>query len=169
MLNDPVGYDERGDEPEWTPARGLQRAAVYGGGLALGLALLSIPILAWAPYMLVMLWMRVPVAFGLAALLFRVVHMTAGMAGPACTALALGLTAVVLALHHVPLIQLGVPFSPEDADWWTAPLGLVSRFVPLVGGELIGLAWLHPAVLLILNGLPLIVGGGLAAAFHRRG
>ena len=162
-LNDPPG-DEDVRADDWTPAIGLRRGVVYGLIAAVVLALLLEPLAHHLPYMVLILWLRGPLAFGLAWILFQVVHRAAGMEDPRCSALVLGLTTLVLLSHHLVFAVEGVPYSPEDVDWWGIPISIIAQIVPNQGGVLIGWQWCHPYALLALNVFPLLVGGGICVA-----
>jgi hypothetical protein len=83
--------------------------------------------------------------------------------------LALALTGVVLASNHVVFALHGVP-DPWGIDpWWVAPIKFISQVVPEHKGVFIGWEWCHPWALLMLNLLPLLVGGGFCAALRARG
>ena len=120
-LNDPVGWDEPDDDEEWTPASGLRRATRHGLLLTLLLALVLAPVAAAAPYMLLMIWLRAPLAFGLSWLLTQLVQRSAGMVGWHCSLLAVVLAGTVLALNHVVFAIFGVPYTPEMDPWWVFP------------------------------------------------
>ncbi len=167
-LNDPLGYDkDRADE--WTPERGICRGAICAlcGAVAIGLGL---SLLAWyIPNFVTILWMRIPITFGIVWLIYQITQWGSGMGGPHCAWFALALGLVVLAANHVIFAINGVPFSEQDADWWLIPLSVIAQVVPEQGGDLIGWQWCHPYALLTLNAVPMIVGGGFAIAYARHG
>jgi hypothetical protein len=168
-LNDPVGYDEARGVDDWTPTRGLVRGALRGGIAAGVLAGLLAVLAVELPYAIIPLWVRAPLAFGVCWVLFQVVQRAAGMVGPPCTFLALGLAALVLLSNHVTFALHGVPVSEGVERWWVIPMSLVEEIVPARGDLLIGWSWCHPYAVLTLSGLPLVLGGGFCAALCRRG
>jgi hypothetical protein len=168
-LNDPIGYEEERGDLEWTPLGGLLRGARHGLVAAGVLAAALIPLAAYLPYMIAPLWLRGPLAFGLAWLLSQVVQRGAGMVGLPCSALAFGLTALVLASNHVVFALCGVVDPGGCYPLWAFPMEFVAQVVSSKQDALIGWTWFHPYALLILNLPPLALGGGFhAALFNRR-
>lgn len=167
-LNEPIDYDRR-RRPAWTPQLGLRRAAAWGGLTAVLLAVVLAPLAAKASPMVLPLWTRIPLAFGVIWVLFKVVQRAAGMVGPSCSALAVGLGALVLLSNHVIFATAGVPTAIEDADWWFALVSLVGQIIEPTDDLFIGPGWFHPLVLLLVNLVPLLFGGGIAMALCRQG
>ena len=145
-LNEPVGLDDAKGS-DWTPRKGYTRAAVHGAIATVVLIALLAPVAWYAPPMLLRLTVRSAVAFFVAWILFGVVHKAAGMVSPGCSAMVVAFTLVVLFSHHVIFAIRG--------DW-------------LDHGEVMGMAWLHPANLLFVNFVPLIAVAG-CAYFCRHG
>lgn len=110
MLNDPVGYDEADkNDWRWTPARGLLRAAAYGTFSSAVLVAVLAPLAWFLPLFLMNWFLRGAVAFGIAWILFGVIQRRAGMVGWPITAMVIGLTSIVLVLHHVIFAIQGLP------------------------------------------------------------
>ncbi len=167
-LNEPMGYEEARREVAWTPLRGLVRGALHGLVAAVVFGALLALLAAYVPYMIIPWWLRVPLAFGVACLLFKVVQRGAGMGGWPCTVLALALTGLVLVSNHVVFALQGVP-DPSGVDpWWVVPAAMIEHVVSKQGGVLIGWRWCHPYALLTLNLLPLLLGGGFCTALCSR-
>lgn len=166
ITNRPSDADDYRDVP-WTPAIGLRNAALRGGLVALLLAGLLVPASIYLPYMTIPWLLRGPLTVGIAWLMFKVVQDAAGMAGPACTALALALTAGVLVSQHLVFAACGV-LDLGSTDWWSFPAGVLRLLIPPDGGLLIGSGWLHAYVVAAVNLPPLIVAGSLAAALWGR-
>ncbi len=164
LLNDPVGYDERGPEPEWTPQAGLRRGALAGLIAAAVLALLLAPLAAFLPYVILPWVLRTPLTFGICWLLFLAMERAAGMVGPRLTLLMLAYALLVLASNHACFAMFGIPGSGMMEDWWLFPATLAEKFIPEVDGRRIGWEWLHPYVVVAMNAIPMLVGGGMCAA-----
>jgi len=168
-LNDPLGCDEAPEEAEWTPAIGLRRGALNGLLAAAILSILLVPLAAYLPYMIIIIWLRAPLAFGVAWVLCQVVQRGAGMVDVRCTLLALVLAALVLASSHVVFAVNGVVDAGGVGEWWVFPMYLIEDLVPQTDGYRIGWQWCHPYALLSLSALPLLIGGGFCAALCNRG
>ena len=169
LLNEPLGYDERTAEPEWSPAIGFRRAVIHGALAAIVLSLLLAPLAAYLPYMTLPWVLRTPLAFGLAWLLFLFIERAAGYMGPALILLALLLTFAVLGSNHIVFALKGVPSSGMAEEWWIFPANLIEKMVPEHDRIVIGWSWLHPYALVAINAVPLLVGGGFCAALKKRG
>ncbi len=132
---------------EWTPARGACRA-LCGGTLAALLCALFADIAAWHfPYACLHWMLRGACAFGVAWVLFRVVHRAAGMTSWFCTTLAVALAILVMLSQHVVFALHGV---------WT------------VHGVVAGWSWCDPATILACN-MTALAGIGLCAAQYHEG
>ncbi|MCK4342614.1 MAG: hypothetical protein KAY37_12930 [Phycisphaerae bacterium] len=166
-LNEPVGYEPR-PEDDWTPAIGLRRGLIAGLITAGLMALLMVPLTCVAPLMVLVIWLRAPLAFALMWILFRVIVNAAGMIDRRIIALTLGLTILVLISNHVPLIRQGVPALEGEGDWWAFPLSVIDNLFPRHYGVLRGLRWLHPYVLLAVNAVPVALGGTFFILLVRR-
>ncbi|MBN2561087.1 MAG: hypothetical protein JXQ75_09175 [Phycisphaerae bacterium] len=139
-----------GKAVEWSPVRALVGAAVWGLVLAVVFVGLTGPLAYYFPRVVLHMLLRTFLAFVVAWIMFATVQGAAGMVGTVCTTMALGLTALVLLSHHVVFAVHGV-------------LGSAGQVVA-------GWVWLHPVNLAIISGLPLLIGGGLCAAYcHRNG
>ena len=168
LLNEPLGYDETASDDDWSPLRGLMRGLRLGLIVAAVCAVVLIPLAVYVPYMIIIWWLRVPLAFGLAWVLFKAVQRGAGMVGWPCALIALGLTAIVLCSNHIVFAIAGTP-EPAGVDpWWIPPAGLLEHLVETREGQLIGWSWCCPAALAAENLLPLILGGGFATAVCNR-
>jgi hypothetical protein len=109
-LNRPTGCDERtSDVPEWTPARGLRRAAGRGMITAVILILLLLPIAKYAPPLLNLSWLQIALGFALTWILLGVVQNAAGIVGWPCTGLGCGFALLVLAAAHVAEALFAAP------------------------------------------------------------
>ena len=106
--------------------------------------------------------------FGVAWVLLRVVQRAAGMCGPACTAVGLGLAFVAFLSNHVVWSIVGTPALPAQDSWLIFPAALATKVIPEVDGRMVGWQWLHPYVLATVNIGPFLAGGGLAAALFAR-
>ena len=167
-LNDPIDYEpNKGDR--WTPLIGLRRGFVHGVAAAGVLALLMTPVALYLPFMLIVAWLRIPLAFGLTWVLASVVQRAAGMAGGACSAVTLAVGGIALMSNHIVFALFGVPDVGMVDPWWTTPMTLVNEVVPAQEGMVIGWRWLHPYTLAIVNVVPLGLGGGFATAFRNSG
>ena len=134
-LSDPVGYGEDEEGPEWTPGRGLVRAAVHGAIATVLLAAVLSPA-AWYVPLLTMHWgLGAAIAFGVAWILFGVVQRAAGMVGAAVTALAIVFTLLVLISQNAIVAVHGIPTSKGviASLAWISPVGfVVSRLASFV-------------------------------------
>ena len=145
-LNDPVPIDDKNWD-EWTPHKGLIRAAIWGAVTALAIALVLGCVAYYAPHMLLRYTLRAAVAFGVAWILFSVVHHSAGMIGTRCTALVLALTLLVLLSNHMVFAINGV---------------LTHKGVMLIGWSY----WFAPAVIGVTNLSACIGAVGCAVLCH---
>ena len=155
-------------DDEWTPAAGLWRGTQRGLVAAVLLALLLIPLAGYLPLMLIIVWLRAPLAFALGWLLCGVVQRAAGMGAGRWILLGLGLAVLVLASNHVVFALHGVP-ACEGGYWWAFPANILEGIFPSRGDVLMGWTWFHPYVLLALNAAPLAIGGAFCAALSARG
>jgi hypothetical protein len=153
-LNDPMGYEPVDDE--WSPEKAVARAALYAGVAALLLGILLGMVAAWAPPIIVMAGLRVPIAFATAWLLAVIAERAAGMSGGPCTLIAVGLTAAILLSHHAILAVVGVsPVTLALESWWLFPMAIIEHiFGDAPGARMSGWRWFHPYVLLAANGPP---------------
>ena len=168
LLNDPIGYDEDRDRDDWSPAIGFRRAALRGLPAAVGLSLLLAPPAALAPYLLIPVYVRAPLAFGVMWLMLWTVKRAAGMVGPSCTALAFVFTLLALTGNQVIFAVQGVPSAFGVDPWWVWPMGIIDMLVPLDDGVHVGWQWLHPYTIVALNAVPMIFGAGVCALFCGR-
>jgi hypothetical protein len=145
-LNEPTDWKPEPAEPDWTPASGLLRGAVYGLIVALGIAVLLVPVAKWAPTLLLNAYLRVALGFAVTGSLAAAVQRGAGMVGWPCTGLAVGLAVLVLVTNHVVFAICGVPTR---------------------SGLVVGWAWLDPGVLFGMNLLALVGVGSAGALCHR--
>jgi hypothetical protein len=132
-LNTPTGgVDGRPEDKQddWSPAIGMRRAVLRACVVALIIGASLFPVDVYLPAVLLNFWIRLAVSFGTAWILFRVVQGAAGMVGWPCTALAVGLSLLVLLSNHVAFAVFGVPTRAGVVYGWT---------------------WLHPATLLGCN------------------
>ncbi|MGD8453349.1 MAG: hypothetical protein PVJ57_16170 [Phycisphaerae bacterium] len=162
---------ERSHAPpdEWTPLRGLCRAALRGLVLA-GLLALPLAFLARTlPHLLILLAPRTMLAFGILWLLRRRVHRDAGMEEWRCSLLAACLAGLVLVSNHVVFALHGVAPSPPGNYAFAFPMGPLGDVVPCTNGLLIGAMWLHPYALLIANTVPLFAAIIITSALARCG
>ena len=121
---------------DWTPELGMRRAVGWGMftalmcGVVVNLCNVHVPgtFLPWI--------VRTAIAFGVAWLLFRVVHWVAGMAGDYCTILVVILAMCVMLSQNVVLALQGTwTFQGWQPDWtWCHPLVLCLSNVPSVIG-----------------------------------
>jgi hypothetical protein len=143
MLNEPLPSDD-GVEPldDWTPWKGLRRAAVHGAiASVLAAALLGV-IARYAPLVLLNVWIRLATGFFVTWTLFAVIHRAAGMVVYPCTAMAAAYALLVLFSQNAVLALHGVPGKD---------------------GVVAGWIWLDPGALIAVNCLGLIgVGIGIA-------
>ncbi len=168
VTNKPFGTDDEPSEEEWTPAiglrRGLQRGAIVAGVAALLLA----PVALYIPYFLIPWLLRCAVALALTYVLMRVVCDAAGMVSRGCIAIAIALGAAVLCSQSLIFAVWGVPALGGMNDWWMFPSVVIEQVFGERVERQIGVTWLHPYILLVLNGVPTAVAGvGCAALFAR--
>ena len=157
------------EDREWTPARGLIRGAFWGLLAAFGLALALAPLARFAPFMVLILWLRIPLGFAVTWLLCLAVQRAAGMTAPLCLALGWVLAAGVLVSNHAVFAVYGLPTIGGFGDWWAFPMSMVEQIIGANGDMLLGWGWCHPYVLLLLNGIPVLIGGAFGAALAARG
>ena len=145
-LNQPTGGDDpRPEEAEWTPARGMIRAAWRGGVVAIVAILLSLPVAKYAPPLLSVIWMQVALGFGLTWILLGVVQNAAGMVGWPCTAMGCGLTLLVVVAQRAAILLFAMPAGGSTVD-------------AILGG-----------VLSMIFGYPMFIGLIFAAVLCHRG
>ncbi|MBU0638592.1 MAG: hypothetical protein KKB50_06985 [Planctomycetes bacterium] len=137
-LNDPLGWDDQDDQDDedWTPAKGMLRAAAFGVPTAVLLAGLTMLGAYYVPVLFLNMLLRTALAFAIAWILFGVVQRSAGMVGYSCTALAIVLTLLVLCSHNVVFALHGIgTVSTTTANWeWLHPFALLAvNIVPLIG------------------------------------
>ncbi|MCP4250540.1 MAG: hypothetical protein GY778_26145 [bacterium] len=114
-LNATVPMDE---DDDWTPARGLARAAIRGMIVAIVLAAVTGLVAYCLPFLVFNFWLRAALGFVLALIMFATVQNAAGMVGPRCTALAVGLTLLVLLSHHGVAAVHGMGTTNEVLIGW---------------------------------------------------
>lgn len=137
---------EQGPPDDWTPWRGIVRAALWGSVTTVALSLI-LSVFAWyAPGVLLAVFLRAFLALGIAWLMFGVVHRASGVTGWPLTGLAIGLSLVVLVSNHVVFAVHGVPTRT---------------------GTVIGWEWLTPSVLFAVNVIPLVAIILAAVLCHR--
>ena len=118
------------------------------GGLAALLCALLAGVGAWYIPRVCLHWLlRCACAFGVAWVLFQVVHSAAGMTGWFCSVLVIALALLVMFSQHLVFAVHGL---------WT------------VGGLQGGWSWCHPAAILACN-MTAFVGIGLCAALCHEG
>lgn len=165
-LNEPVGY-EPGAADDWTPEKGLARAALHTGAAALLIGVVLGVLAIAAPPIVIMSGVRTPLAFVLVWLLAMVAERAAGMSGGVCTLLATGLTAALLLSHHVVWAVAGVtPVTFAIESWWLFPMVVIEPIFGDTAGRMTGWRWFHPYVLLAVNVLPGL-GAGFAVLLRR--
>lgn len=144
-LNQPSGWDEQAEEEsEWTPARGLFRAAWRGGLVAIVLFLLLLPVAKYVPTMLGIIWLRVALGFALAWILSGVVQNAAGMVGWPCTALALALALLVGAATYAAMFFFsGAAASAGATPRPGAEAAYAAAFLPMFLGMAIAAGICH--------------------------
>jgi len=147
MFEDERPETRRTSEPdEWTPQKGLVRAASWGTATALVLAALLAPVAWFVPAVLTMMLLRIVLGVALVWILLGTVQSAAGFAGWPVTALGMVLTTLVLASNHIVFALHG---GPTKAG--------------LVGGAM----WLDPSVFGIVNAGPLFAVCAVAVLCHR--
>ncbi|MCP3903529.1 MAG: hypothetical protein GY715_07815 [Planctomycetes bacterium] len=107
-------------QSDWTPLRGLVRAAIAGSLAAFVLSAISFCVIAVAPTLFFYAILRVTIALIVTWILFGVVHNAAGMVGAACSVLAVILVTTVMLSHHAAWSVFGAPLSgePELVRGW---------------------------------------------------
>ena len=158
------------NKSEWSPRKGLVRAAVWGTMTTLLVAALLAPLALYAPGLLIDLLLRTAVAFVVAWVLLGVVQRAAGMVGVHCSLLAVGLTLIVLLSHHLIFAVHGVPHVRGIVGRHAVYYAWVFRDVLTdQSGLLLGWGWLHPYVLANVNFVPLLAIAACALLCHRGG
>ncbi len=148
-LNDPVPFDDvESDDLDWTPAKGMARAAVRGGVAALIVSAVLAPLVIFVPFVAFYPCTRAAMAFIVAWILFGVVQRAAGMVGMPVSALAIALAVMVLLFQHVLVTLWGITGAEGASNVWR---------------------WLHPAILLSANIFPLAAVIGCAVLRHSGG
>lgn len=169
MLNEPVGYDEqRREDDRWTTSIGMWRGLRDGLFVGVIAAVLLAVVARYAPLVVLLVWLRAPLAFGLAYVLCRTIERAVGMSDVRCVILAIAITAAALLSNHVAL-ALAVSFPLETMDSSLMfPLNLLAGQIAGVTSDMEGWYWMHPYVLIAVNVLPLVLGGGFVWALARR-
>jgi hypothetical protein len=81
--------------------------------------------------------------------------------GGRCSALVLLLTFLVLTAQHIVWAAAGITsIAGLGSEWYLFPGHFVGQIVPVRNELMIGWKWIHPYVLVIVNAIPLTVGGG---------
>jgi hypothetical protein len=107
-LNDLPDEDRLAEAPQWSPANGLVRGALWGLVACLILVALLAPLAWYAPLMVLQVLLRTAIGFGSAWILFGVIQRKTGLVGWPITGLAVAYALLVLFSHHVIFALHGV-------------------------------------------------------------
>ena len=169
LLNDPIDYEDRSNEPDWSPEIGFRRALLHGAVASAALAVLLAPLAAFTPYVILPWILRTPLTFGVAWLLFVFIERAAGYMSASIIGLGLAFTLVTLCSNHLFLALNNVHGAGMAEEWWIFPANLTESMLGGRDSKEIGWGWMHPYVLASMNVIPVLVGGGFCAALKTRG
>lgn len=151
-LDDPIlDASDDIDGAEWTPWKGIRRAAPRAFALSIFLSLVTMPVAYFFPLMLTQFYLRVAFSFIATWAMLAYVERCSGTVHWACTSLAVGLVILVLISHHAVWAIHGVPSYRTTAT--------------IIGWR----AWMNPFSVLMISGWPLVIGGGFSTILHHLG
>ena len=91
------------------PVKGLIRGAIWTLAAAIIVGVASVAVAWYAPHLALQFVLRTAMAFGVAIILFSVMHRASGMAGIACSTIVIILAVLTMLSHHVVFALHGIP------------------------------------------------------------